>query len=91
MEVLGEARFKNSYIWNNPTRKLFRFKTYHFKGQIQDTVFFKFVGDESEIKLDQMELLQYEWLTPEDVLKRIAPERVFHAEKVLAELAQIQV
>lgn len=90
VEVLGEARFKNSYLWNNPTRKLFRFKTYHFKGQIQDTVFFKFVGEETEIKLDQRELLTYEWLSPQEVLKKIAPERVFHAEKVLAELEKIQ-
>lgn len=91
VEVIGEAKYKNSYTWNNATRRLIRFDVYPFQGQIQVTVFFKFTGDESEVKLDQRELVDFVWLSPEDLLRSIHPERRPHAEIVLAELAQLQV
>lgn len=91
VEVLGQSKYQYIYTWNNASRRLIRYKIYKAKGQTQTTIFFKFLGDDSEVKLDGREIEQFAWLTPEEILQKIEPERVFHAEKVLAELAQIQV
>lgn len=90
VEILGEAKYINTYEWGNATRRLLFKKNYRFRGQNQFTVFFKFTGDNSEIKLNQEELVDYQWLTAEEVLKKVAPERRLHAAAVLAELAEIK-
>lgn len=90
VQLIGEAKYKNIYIWNNATRKLLKTKTYPNKGQDQRTVFFKFTGDSSEIKLDQRELTGYVWVPAQDVISMLAPFRQQHAAAVLQELAELQ-
>lgn len=89
VRILGEANFRNEYEWNNANRSLFSHYTH--RGQTQATVFFEFLGDNTEIHLDERELVEYQWLTPEVAIKVVAPERRPHAEAVLAELSKIQV
>jgi N-acetylglucosaminyldiphosphoundecaprenol N-acetyl-beta-D-mannosaminyltransferase len=88
--VISLAKYINQYDWNNSARPLFTSR-YANRGQHQFTVFFKFTGTDDEIKLDKHELVDYQWLSPAEVINVIAPERRAHAEAVLAELAQIQV
>ncbi len=88
VETIGEAEHINSYTWNNATRPLLT-SNYHHRGQEQYTVFFKFIGNDDEIILDNRELVSYEWCSPEKVLDQIAPERLPHAHQVLSELEQI--
>lgn len=88
VEVIGIAKYRNKYEWNNAARPLFTSLRKH-KGQVQVTVFFNFIGKDEEIKLDQHELIEYKWLTDVEVLEMIAPERIKHAKLVLAELAEI--
>lgn len=90
VEVLGQAKFVNEYKWNNATRPIFTSHRYHHKGQKQITVFFKFISDDSEVSLDQHELINYQWLNPTEALNIIADERRDHAKIVLAELAEIK-
>ncbi len=89
VDVIGQAKFLNEYLWNNARRSLVTSR-YKYKGQSQYTIFFKFNGTDEEVKLDDHELDAYEWLTAEEVMKKIAPERRRHAEAVLAELKGIQ-
>lgn len=89
IEVLAQAKYVNMYSWNNAMRPLNTAKRYRFKGQSQSTVFFTFTGDDSEIILDERELIDWKWVHVKDVIKTIAPERREHAEAVLAELAQL--
>jgi N-acetylglucosaminyldiphosphoundecaprenol N-acetyl-beta-D-mannosaminyltransferase len=89
-EVIGQAKYINEYLWNNAARPLMISKYAH-KGQSQFTVFFKFTGDDSEIKLDGKEFVDYQWANPKEALEILAPERRPHAEAVLAELLKIQV
>jgi N-acetylglucosaminyldiphosphoundecaprenol N-acetyl-beta-D-mannosaminyltransferase len=91
LELIKIADYQNSYVWNNATRKLFYPKHSKYKGQKQITLFFKLIGSNDEVRLDQKELIEYRWLAPAEVLQMIMPELKPHAEAVLAELAQIQV
>ncbi len=91
VSLLGKAKYVNRYYWKNAIRPLLTRSRYHYKGQEQGTIFFKFIGLESEIQLDDRELTSYQWLTSSEVIQIIAPERREHAETVLAELAEIQI
>ncbi|HEX3099776.1 MAG TPA: WecB/TagA/CpsF family glycosyltransferase [Patescibacteria group bacterium] len=87
----AEAKYKNYYTWNNATRKLF-FPLYReYKGPMQITIFYKFTGEDSEIKLNPDVFDEFAWFTPQQILAKVAAERRPHAQAVLAELAEIQV
>lgn len=88
VEYLATAKFIHRYHWENGIRPLLSSK-YQFKGQEQHTVFFKFTGVDEEFNLDQNELIDYKWLTIDEVLSRIAHERLPHAQAVLDELKVI--
>lgn len=88
VEVLGVADFINSYHWENSWRPLLSAK-FKNPGQIQHTVFFRFLGDDSEIKLDTHELRDYQWLDFAEAIEQVAEERRHLTEKVLAELAEL--
>lgn len=85
VEPLGVAEFEHSYEWLNGGRAVL-FNSRIYKGQEQQTVFFRFTGPDEEIKVDGIEFEDYAWLTPGEVLDRIAPERRHHAAAVLGEL-----
>ncbi len=87
-ELIGIAKYQNSYEWLNGNRRVL-FNSRVFKGQEQQTVFFRFTGQDSEIQVDGIEFEEYAWLTPEEVMERIAPERRKHATAVLAELREL--
>ncbi len=88
IEVIGLSKITNRYEWNNASRRLF-FQRYHYVGQEQQTLFVRFIGDDSEIQLDNHELLEYEWLNTDELLTKIADERKPYAREVLVELFDI--
>ncbi len=90
VEVIAKAKYNHRYQWNNAGSPLLN-RRFRFRGQSQHTVFLKFLGDESEIQLDNHELTAYQWVTIDQVEKIIAPERREHAQVVLAELKELQV
>ena len=91
VEFVAEAKHKNYYTWNNATRKLFYAKYHEYKGPVQTAMFYKFFGENSEIKLDPEVFAEYAWLVPERALEILADERKPEAKIILAELEQIQV
>lgn len=88
VKVIGVAKFINQYHWENGVRPLLSSK-YQFKGQEQRTILFRFEGPEREIQLDQAELVEYRWVTKDEVAKVVANERAPHAIAVLGELSEI--
>jgi N-acetylglucosaminyldiphosphoundecaprenol N-acetyl-beta-D-mannosaminyltransferase len=88
VEPLGVAGFKHSYEWLNGARSVL-FNRRVYKGQEQQTVFFRFTGSDDEVKVDGREFSDFAWLEPSEVLTRIAPERRRHAAAVLEELREI--
>lgn len=86
--ILGVSQFTNSYSWQNSQRNLLR-RRHKYSGQEQQTVFFLFTGDDSEIQLDPRELIDYQWVPMDEVTKILAQERVPYATAVLQELAEL--
>ncbi|HAG27167.1 TPA: hypothetical protein DCG61_00070 [Patescibacteria group bacterium] len=87
VKPLLTSNFLNSYEWLHGNRPVV-FNQRPYNGQTQQTVLFRFFGDNSEIVVDGREFEEYEWLSVKDVLQRIAPERKHHAENVLKELSE---
>lgn len=81
------SSFVHSYEWLHGNRPVV-FNRLRYRGQTQQTVIFRFFGDDSEIVVDNHEFEQYAWLSSEEVLQQIAPERKHHAQTVLQELSQ---
>ncbi|QQS22535.1 WecB/TagA/CpsF family glycosyltransferase [bacterium] len=88
VEYLGTATHINKYDWTNGYRSLFLSRRLYC-GQEQRTVFFRFLGDDSEIKLEDGYFSEWKWLSKEEVLATISPERRASAEIVLNELSQL--
>lgn len=88
VEPLGIAKFNHSYEWLHGGRPVL-FNRRVFKGQKQQTVMFKFAGEDTEIQLDGIEFEDYAWLPFAEVLTQIAPERREHASAILEELKVI--
>ncbi len=71
-----------SYNWNNGVRPLLG-NYFKFKGQRQHIVYFKFLGNDSEIKPDQEEFTEYQWAP------LISLDRLVHEERrQLAKIVQ---
>ncbi len=87
-EFLGVANFTHSYEWLNGGRPVL-FSSKSYKGQKQQTVFFRFTGKDEELVMDGIEFEDHAWLSPEEVVERIAPERKTHAQAALEELQHI--
>jgi N-acetylglucosaminyldiphosphoundecaprenol N-acetyl-beta-D-mannosaminyltransferase len=87
VKVIGVSKHTHQYEWNNAIRPLLWSKQYGInnflaKGQKQHIVYFEFLGDDSEIKLDTREFIDGKWVNPEDLTKHILT-----ASQAIAKLA----
>lgn len=88
VEAMGMAKFVHSYNWLNGFRSIL-FSKRRNKGQEQFTVFFKYHGDNSEIKLEKGVFGEWAWLTPTEVMQKIDDVRKPSAEVLLKELKEL--
>jgi N-acetylglucosaminyldiphosphoundecaprenol N-acetyl-beta-D-mannosaminyltransferase len=65
----------NTYIWNNARRKFWHNRRHRNIGQVQNVCYFKFLGPDSEIKIDNDEFIGYQWVKINDLDKIAHPER----------------
>ena len=79
---------KKFYAWNTPLRPLW-FNEYHFVGQEQSIVYFKFQGIDSEIKIAQEEFEKFRWVEIGDLDKRVHPERLSLAKIIQKDLKKM--
>ncbi len=63
---------------------------YKYKGQTQNIVYFKFTGEDSEIHLDNNELINWRWVDVNQFKNIIHPERQLLTEIVFADLKEMQ-
>jgi len=76
-----------SYLWKNGLRPFFNI--YHYKGQKQQILYFKFTGDDSEIKLDNQEFIRYKWVKLQELHNVVHPERLYLAKIVREDLKDL--
>lgn len=76
----------HTYSWNNALRYFIKNKAHRNIGQKQSIVYFKFLGDENEVKVDNHEFVAYKWVAKEDLLETIHPERIGVTNIVVGDL-----
>ncbi len=87
VEYLGQANYINQFDWPNGIRDFFKAKR-KFRGQKQFTVFFRFTGQDSEVKVDPITFSGWKWVTLEDAEKMVISYRREHLRNIIKELSQ---
>jgi len=64
-EISGVSKIENKYDWEERT---ILERNCRFRGQFQRYVAIKFLGEESDIKIDTGELKDYQWVSKEEVV-----------------------
>lgn len=90
VNYLGTAQFINRYDWANARRSIC-FAKFKNRGQEQTTVFFRHLGKDNEVQVDNKEAVDYQWVAINKVVEIVAEERKKHAQIVLDELKQFLV
>jgi len=86
LQVIKISDSVRAYDFRPSLKRLFD-KEYHFKGQIQNIVYFEFLGTDNDISIDKKELINWRWVNLKELDKAIHPERRPLAEIVLKDLA----
>lgn len=55
-------------------RRLVKMK-YGYKGQVKDIFVVMFLGKDNEIKLDKREFVDYQWVSKDELMKKLHPDR----------------
>jgi exopolysaccharide biosynthesis WecB/TagA/CpsF family protein len=76
LELVKISPKTNTYVWNNAVRKFWKNRTHRNMGQTQHIVYFKFSGNDAEIKIDNKEFINFKWVKPGNLLSTIHPERL---------------
>ncbi len=87
VEFLGEASKVNTFDWPNGVRDFFKAKR-KFRGQEQHILFFKFLGQDSEIKLDDITFVKWQWVDLDKVAETLIDYRVNLYNDSVADLKQ---
>ena len=75
LKVLKTSEKTNTLIWENALRSFRKNIVIPNKGQVQSIVYFKFLGTDSEIKMDGREFVNYKWIKVKDLPQAVHPER----------------
>lgn len=74
LRQLGISKFTNSYNFPLTWYRIFK-KSFRFRGQNQQVVYFKFSGAENAVKIDNDEFVDYAWCPINELGMRISRER----------------
>ncbi len=85
LNVIKLSNEPRSYEWNNALRPFFS-DTYRNRGQEQRIVYFMFNGVDSDIKVDNVEFVGFKWVSSEQLIQTLHPDRRPLGEIVLADL-----
>lgn len=89
LEFIKISANTNTYIRYNAFRKFWPNRKFKDKGQKQNIVYFKFSGSNKDVKIDNNELSDFQWVRPEMLEKIIHPERISLIKIVKEDLKQM--
>ena len=75
--------------WNNSLRKFFKHKVHKNAGQKQSIAFFKNLGINTDVKIDNKEFVNYKWIKANELKTTIHPERSSLTNMVAEDLKEI--
>lgn len=75
LKLIEISKKTNSYYWNNALRTFWRNRNYKYAGQKQNVVYFKYTGNNSDVKVDNFEFINYEWVNINSLLEKIHKEK----------------
>jgi exopolysaccharide biosynthesis WecB/TagA/CpsF family protein len=78
----------HTYIWNNSLRNFWSNKNKRNKGQTQHVVYLNFNGQNSDVKVDNREFINYKWVDINELENTIHPERYGLTKIVADDLAE---
>jgi N-acetylglucosaminyldiphosphoundecaprenol N-acetyl-beta-D-mannosaminyltransferase len=87
LKILGQSEQSHFYVWNNTLRPLW-FNALKYRGQEQTIFFLKFEGQDSEIKIDNQEFIDWKWVDIKDLEQLIHPFRLPLAKIVISEISK---
>jgi N-acetylglucosaminyldiphosphoundecaprenol N-acetyl-beta-D-mannosaminyltransferase len=80
----------HTYVWNNALRNFKKNNRHKNRGQIQNLVYLKHLGPDSEVQIDNHEFSNYQWTDINALDKTIHPERKTLTAIVLNDLKEMQ-
>ncbi len=89
LELIMISSFTNSYRFPLTWERIFH-KKYHYSGQFQHIVYFRFLGDNSEVKIDRSEFINHNWEEINMLEKTIASERFNLTKIVMNDLKEMR-
>lgn len=89
LKLLGESSSYFAYQWP-ADHTLLTSARFRYRGQKQRLVYFKFTGQNSEIKIDQNEFVDFHWIDPKNLIQILHPSKTPLAEIVLRDLKKLQ-
>ncbi len=87
IKIIGKIDKKYKYRINDPRhiKNLIKAK-YGFSGQTKDIFIARFFGDDNDVKLDNREFVNYQWVAIDELLDKLHPVRKEVGEMVLKTL-----
>lgn len=76
LELIQTSSQTHTYIWKNALRKFWHNRRHKNMGQIQNIFYFRFLGTQDEIKVDNHEFINYKWIKIDALNKVVHPERI---------------
>lgn len=89
LQYIKTSAQTNIYFWNGALRGFWHNRNYNFSGQVQSVVYFKFLGSDNEIKVDNDEFINFKWIPIKDLSKIIHEERASLVKIVLEDLKNL--
>ncbi|MDE2311775.1 MAG: WecB/TagA/CpsF family glycosyltransferase [Patescibacteria group bacterium] len=89
LRLIGVSKLTHSY-WFPLSWKRILVKRWHFRGQIQNILFFQHQGNDSDVKIDQSEFVDYRWIATRDLVSTINPEKKNLVKLVVTELKNLE-
>ncbi len=80
----------HTYFWNNALRNFRKNNRHKNRGQIQNLVYLKHLGPDTEVQIDNHEFSNYQWTDINALDKTIHPERKTLTAIVLKDLKEMQ-
>lgn len=90
LELITVSPNTHTYIWNNALRKFWKNRFYQNRGQTQNIVYFKYSGDDNDIKVDNHEFINFRWINLNDLENTLHPERLTLTKIVQNDLKEMR-